>query len=92
MPPSATFGARYGVRIRKRYDAVKRLRQESRKCPYCRHEAVIRKAAGIWYCKHCHTTFTGEAHGYSLKDYVFPVQEADFLQEEETVLEEDVEE
>ncbi len=54
------FGARYGKTIRTRISDVET--KPKGKCPYCRSEKVKRKAAGIWTCGKCESTFTGKAY------------------------------
>ncbi|MEM2115592.1 MAG: 50S ribosomal protein L37ae [Candidatus Woesearchaeota archaeon] len=60
--PSKRFGARYGLRIRKRVDEVERLSRKTYRCPYCGKIAVKRVAVGIWQCKSCNSKFTGYAY------------------------------
>ena len=47
------FGARYGVRIRKRIGDIDRVSKIWHECPKCKAAAVKRKANGIWKCRHC---------------------------------------
>jgi large subunit ribosomal protein L37Ae len=47
------FGARYGVRIRKRIADVERVSKIWHECPKCMAAAVKRQANGIWVCRHC---------------------------------------
>lgn len=56
------FGARYGVSLRNRFAAVEKRRKASYDCPKCAHQAVKRKAAGIWRCRHCDLVFAGGAY------------------------------
>ena len=56
------FGSRYGVSLRNRFAAVEKRRKASYECPQCAHQAVKRKAAGIWRCRHCDLVFAGGAY------------------------------
>lgn len=56
------FGSRYGVRLRNRFAAVERRRKAFYQCPRCAHQAVKRRAAGIWHCRHCDLTYAGGAY------------------------------
>jgi len=51
--PAGRFGARYGVRIRKRIGDIDRISKIWHECPKCKAAAVKRKANGIWKCRHC---------------------------------------
>lgn len=56
------FGARYGVSLRNRYAAVEKRRKAIYECPRCAHNAVKRRSAGIWHCRHCELVFAGGAY------------------------------
>jgi len=88
MASSKQYGARYGLKPKKKLDKVFKLREMSVKCPYCLKNSVTRLAAGIWYCKSCSSKFAGGAYTYNPKDFKFSVEEADFLKKTE-VKEED---
>lgn len=47
------FGARYGVRIRKRIADVELVSKGRHECPKCKAVALGRVANGIWLCRHC---------------------------------------
>jgi len=50
---SGRYGARYGVRIRKRVADVERESKGRHECPKCMAVALGRTANGIWVCRHC---------------------------------------
>lgn len=79
MVSSKQYGTRYGIKPKRKTDAVFKLRETSKKCPYCLKNGVKRISAGIWNCKSCGVKFTGGAYTFSRKDYTFAVKEADFL-------------
>lgn len=84
MSSAKQYNARYGLKPRKKVDAVFELRRNSTRCPYCLKHGVKRLAAGIWYCSSCTAKFTGGAYTFRRKDYRSRVVEADFLKPKET--------
>ena len=56
------FGARYGRKLRKKITDIEKKQRQWHKCPYCNKKRVKRLAAGIWFCKHCESKFTGKAY------------------------------
>ncbi len=64
---SASFGARYGTKPRKRYTEVMEQRREKRECPKCGRMRVKRMSFGIWICKKCGFKFAGGAYIPSTK-------------------------
>ena len=60
--PAKRFGARYGVKIRKRIDDIEKEARARHVCPYCGKKAVKRVAHGIWKCKKCGAVFTAKAY------------------------------
>ncbi len=56
------WGARYGLKIRKKVLEVERIQRGKHKCPFCFKFAVKRLASGIWFCKHCECKFAGKAY------------------------------
>jgi len=56
------FGARYGVKIRKRVKKIELEQKKKHECPYCGKKTVKRKATGLYFCKKCKTEFTGGAY------------------------------
>jgi large subunit ribosomal protein L37Ae len=60
----ANYGIRYGVGLRKRYDAVKHDKQRKYKCDLCGKTAVKRVGNAIWHCRHCNATFAGGAYTF----------------------------
>lgn len=61
----ANSSIRYGVSLRKRYQAVQREKQAKYKCDVCGKVAVKRVGTGIWKCRYCDAVFAGGA--YALK-------------------------
>ncbi|MHB8584937.1 MAG: 50S ribosomal protein L37ae [Thermoplasmatota archaeon] len=56
------FGARYGVRIRRRIREVEVRQHADHKCPSCGAMRVTRVSTGIWQCKKCAHKFAGGAY------------------------------
>lgn len=56
------FGARYGVKIKKRILKVELKQKKKHECPYCGKKTVKRIAAGLYECRHCNEKFTGGAY------------------------------
>ncbi|MCK4714496.1 MAG: 50S ribosomal protein L37ae [Candidatus Aenigmarchaeota archaeon] len=56
------FGARYGIKIRRRVRDIEAVQKKKSMCPYCARVAVRRKSYGIWTCSKCGKTFTGKAY------------------------------
>jgi large subunit ribosomal protein L37Ae len=55
------YGARYGVRVRKRLNKIETDKSKRYACPNCKHESVKRKGTGIWKCGRCDLVFAGGA-------------------------------
>lgn len=58
---TARFGARYGVSVKKRYEAVEEKQRRSHTCPKCGFEKVQRISTGIFICYKCNTKYAGGA-------------------------------
>ena len=56
------FGARYGRTNRERVAGLEKQYRTRSECPYCKKQSVKRKAAGIFECRGCKSTFTGKAY------------------------------
>lgn len=56
------YGTRYGRTTRERLAKVEQQYKTKQKCPYCSYPQVSRKAAGIWHCAKCESTFTSRAY------------------------------
>ena len=84
MSSSKKYGSRYGLKPRKKTDAVFKARMAASQCPYCLKHSVKRMAAGIWYCTSCSAKFAGGAYTFKKKDYLVTVREADFLKTKDT--------
>ena len=59
------LGARYGIKIRKKYSVVHRVLKSKRKCPECGSLQFGRQVVGIWGCKKCGLKIAG--HAYDIK-------------------------
>lgn len=59
---SGRFGARYGVRIRKRIADVEKQSKGRHECPKCKAVALGREATGIWACRHCGAKFASSSY------------------------------
>jgi len=60
------LGARYGIKLRKKYSKVHFLLKEKRKCPECGSLKFGRQAVGIWQCKKCGFKIAGTAYDVKL--------------------------
>ena len=60
--PAGRFGARGGVRIRRKINLIESKQKAKQKCPYCAAVAVKRVSLGIYFCKKCNAKFTGGAY------------------------------
>lgn len=58
---TARFGARYGVSVKKRYEAVEEKQRRQHVCPKCGFEKVQRISTGIFMCYKCNTKYAGGA-------------------------------
>jgi large subunit ribosomal protein L37Ae len=56
------FGARYGLRIRKKIWEIEQLQKQKHKCPECFKSSLKRVAMGIWSCSNCGNKFAGGAY------------------------------
>ena len=60
------LGARYGIKIRKKYSVVHRVLKSKRKCPECGSLRFGRQDVGIWSCKKCGFKIAGLAYDIKL--------------------------
>ena len=56
------FGARYGLRVRRRVTEIETRQKARHECPSCRTGTVRRVATGIWQCRKCGHKFAGGAY------------------------------
>ena len=56
------FGARYGVRIRRRIQEVEADQRRRHQCPRCLAYSVKRQSTGVWACRRCGLVFAGGAY------------------------------
>ena len=60
------FGAGYGTRVRKEYNAIEEIQRKRQPSPFHPKARAKRIAAGIWKCMKTGKIFAGDA--YSLKE------------------------
>ena len=60
------LGARYGIKLRKKYSVVHRVLKSKRKCPECGSIQFGRQVVGIWSCKKCGFKIAGLAYDIKL--------------------------
>ena len=60
------LGARYGIKLRKKYSIVHRVLKSKRKCPECGSLQFGRQVVGIWNCKKCGLKIAGYAYDIKL--------------------------
>jgi large subunit ribosomal protein L37Ae len=68
------FGARYGLRIRKKIWEIEQIQRQKHKCPECFKFALKRIAIGIWLCSNCNNKFAGKAYEPGLDKQVNVVE------------------
>lgn len=56
------FGARYGIRVRKRIAEIEKKQRKKQCCPYCKHLGTKRLAKGLWLCNKCKRKFSAGAY------------------------------
>lgn len=57
------FGARYGIRVRRKIAQIESIQRQKQKCIFCNGVAK-RLSKGIWQCKKCNKKFA--SHSYYL--------------------------
>lgn len=67
LGPVKRFGTRYGATNKYKRAAIEIMQKQSTKCPYCNKNKVVKKSIGIWHCKKCNSTFTGQAYTFTAK-------------------------
>lgn len=75
------YGARYGVRVRKRLKQIESDKSKRYICPRCDHESVKRKGTGIWKCGRCDLVFAGGA----FRPFVSPSFRREVVTETQTI-------
>ena len=60
------LGARYGIKIRKKYTIVHKVLKSKRRCPECSSLQFGRQDVGIWSCKKCGFKMAGFAYDVKL--------------------------
>ena len=61
------FGARYGIKIKKRLGPLESQQKDTYVCPVCKKKKVKRQSLGIWQCKKCSSKFAGKAYTFDFK-------------------------
>ena len=56
------LGARYGIKLRKKYTIVHKTLKSKRRCPECGSFQFGRQVVGIWTCKKCGFKIAGYAY------------------------------
>lgn len=56
------YGPRYGIKIRRRTDAIEKNLRKRHQCPKCLRQSVSRVSTGIWNCRKCGHKFAGGAY------------------------------
>ncbi|MDD5417392.1 MAG: 50S ribosomal protein L37ae [Candidatus Nanoarchaeia archaeon] len=56
------YGARYGIKLRKRVNEIERLQKSKHNCPKCRKSSVKRISVGLYECRKCSVKFAGKAY------------------------------
>ena len=56
------FGARYGVRIRRRIREIESRQKTWHECPSCAAPRVKRTSTSIWECRKCGHKFAGGSY------------------------------
>jgi len=60
------LGARYGIKLRKKYSVVHKVLKSKRKCPECGSVKFGRQDVGIWSCKKCGFKIAGSAYDINI--------------------------
>jgi large subunit ribosomal protein L37Ae len=63
------YGARYGVKIRKRLAEVESGRVQKRQCPRCKHVSVKRTDTGVWVCRRCDYKYAAAAYTPKIREF-----------------------
>lgn len=57
------FGARYGIKLRKRVREIEEQQKSKQTCPYCNKKGSVKRLSfGVWECKKCGSKFTSKAY------------------------------
>ncbi len=67
---SGRFGARYGVKIRRRLKDIEDVKNQMHECPSCHQLKVKRVSVGVWQCQRCSTKFAAGAYAPTTKRIV----------------------
>ena len=67
---SGRFGARYGVKVRRRLKDIEENKNRRHECPTCHKLRVQRVSVGVWQCQSCYTKFAAGAYAPTTKRIV----------------------
>ncbi len=67
---SGRFGARYGVKVRRRLKDIEENKSHRHECPNCHKLKVQRVSVGVWQCQSCSTKFAAGAYAPTTKRIV----------------------
>lgn len=59
------WGARYGIRVRRRVSEIDRVKRGRSACPKCSTVTLHRVASGIYECRRCHQRFASGAYQFT---------------------------
>ncbi len=62
LKQAAKFGARYGLRPKRKWLEIDRVQRQKHICPVCQRKAVKRISTAIWQCRKCGAKFAGGAY------------------------------
>lgn len=54
--------ARYGIRVRKLYEAAQKTKRDKYTCPKCGKKTVKRVCNALWQCRCCNAKIAGGAY------------------------------
>lgn len=58
----AGYGSRYGKKVMQQFLAIQRLQRGFKVCPSCFRKKLKRSFTGVWHCRFCDHSFSGNAY------------------------------